>query len=186
MKNPRQYPSFLLGLFTCALICVLAVFDSVAVNGSIVPAVSVNHSLASEDAVGSDANIGGITVSQEVNIVEDESSKSTAQNSVDSQLVQQAKKDLAKRLSINADKVTLRELRAVTWPDASLGCPKAGEVYAQGPQDGFLIRLEAGGRMYFYHSTGTQKPFLCEETSQMIPHPRKGDEYVPPPGVEID
>jgi hypothetical protein len=40
--------------------------------------------------------------------------------------------------------------------------------------------------MYFYHSAGALNPFLCEETSQIVPHPGKGDEFIPPPGVEID
>ena len=186
LKNQKKHQSILLALFTMALICVLFIFDSVAFNRSILPIFNINFSRANDGEAGSDANVDRITVSQEVKIVKDESSKSTTQDSLERQLVLQAKNNLAQRLSIKVDKVTLREIRAVTWPDASLGCPKAGEVYNQVPHKGFLIRLEAGGRMYFYHSAGTLNPFLCEETSQIVPHPGKGDEFIPPPGIEID
>lgn len=101
-------------------------------------------------------------------------------------MVLKAKKDLAHRLSIQIDRINLLEVRPVTWPDASLGCPQRGKVYSQVRQDGLLIRMKAGGRFYFYHSGGDLDPFLCEQTSRMIPHPTKGDEFVPPPGSEID
>ena len=116
----------------------------------------------------------------------DETSQSRNQNSHENQLIQQAKKDLSHRLSIEVDKDQLLEIRAVIWPDSSLGCPEPGKIYSQILQSGFLIRLEVERRMYFYHSAGMQKPFLCEETSQMVPHPTKSDEFVPPPGAEIE
>ena len=97
-----------------------------------------------------------------------------------------AKKDLANRLSAKMDRINLLEVREVTWPDTSLGCPQPGRVYNQVLQDGLLIRLEVGGRMYFYHCAGDLDPFLCEETSQIVPHPTLDDEFVPPPGSEID
>lgn len=99
----------------------------------------------------------------------------------------QAKEDLARRLSIAVDQITLLEVREVVWPDASLGCPQPGVAYEQVPQDGLLIRLDVEGRMYFYHSGGTQAPFLCEQTSQVVPKVTpKFDEVLPPPGSETD
>jgi hypothetical protein len=101
--------------------------------------------------------------------------------------VKQAKDDLARRLSLAVDQITLLEVREVVWPDASLGCPQPGVAYEQVPQDGLLIRLDVEGRMYFYHSGGTKAPFLCEQTSQVIPEVTpKSDEFVPPPDWEID
>jgi hypothetical protein len=95
--------------------------------------------------------------------------------------------DLAERLSIAVDQIKVLEVRAVTWPDASLGCPQPGMVYAQVLQEGWLIRLGAGGEMYFYHSGRDQKPFLCEQLSQIIPKlTPKVDELIPPPDSEID
>lgn len=186
MKDLQKHKSILLALFMMALVCILAIFYSAAFNRSILTMFSINVSQANEGTEGSDVNIDRITNSQEGKTVKDESSKSTNQNSHEKELVLQAKKDLAQRLSIKVDNVTLLEIRTVTWPDSSLGCPKAGEVYNQVPQKGFLIRLEVGGCMYFYHSAGTVNPFLCEETSRIVPHPHKGDEFIPKPGIEID
>jgi hypothetical protein len=101
--------------------------------------------------------------------------------------VRVASEDLARRLSIAMDQIRLLEVREVTWPDSSLGCAQPGETYQQVPQDGLLIRLGAGGRMYFYHSGASGEPFLCEGTAQMIPQViPKDDELVPPPDWEID
>lgn len=112
-----------------------------------------------------------------------------AEESMDTsaEIVQKAQEDLAARLDIPVDQVELREVRAVTWPDASLGCPEPGKVYAQMLQDGLLIRLSAGGELYFYHSGGGQDPFFCEQTNQIIPDVTPtDDEFVPPPDSEID
>ncbi len=79
-------------------------------------------------------------------------------------IVNQAKQDLAKRLAININQVSLVELLSVTWPDGSLGCPQPGMGYTQVTVDGLLIRLSAGGNVYEYHSGGSRAPFLCEST----------------------
>jgi len=102
-------------------------------------------------------------------------------------LVEQAKGDLAQRLSIEVTEISLVEAREVVWPDASLGCPQPGRVYAQVAVDGLLIRLGVGKEMYFYHSGGGEAAFLCEDTSQAIPRfTPKYDEFVPPPDSKID
>jgi hypothetical protein len=101
--------------------------------------------------------------------------------------IEKAKEDLAKRLSIATTEINLAEVRQVTWPDASLGCPQPGMVYAQAPVDGLLIRLGVGKEMYFYHSDRIADPFLCESTSPVFPNATpKTDEFVPPPDSEID
>lgn len=79
------------------------------------------------------------------------------------QLVAQAKEDLSLRLSIPTTQIDLVQLGAVVWPDGALGCPQPGVVYAQVQQEGLLIRLRAGKRIYPYHSGGGTPPFLCEQ-----------------------
>lgn len=94
-------------------------------------------------------------------------------------LVTQAKQDLAQRLSIDVDQIQLVEFEAVVWPDGGLGCPEPGVVYIQVPQDGALIRLEAGGKVYEYHSGGGREPFLCERFPRIdksTPLPGLGDQ----------
>lgn len=103
------------------------------------------------------------------------------------ELVSLARKDLAHQLSVPIEQIELLEVRAVTWPDTSLGCAEPGKTYAQVPQEGVLIRLRVDGQMVFYHSGLDQEPFLCERTSQIVPHRTPAtDEFVPPPDSEID
>lgn len=74
--------------------------------------------------------------------------------------------DLAARLGIGADAVGVAAAEATVWPDDSIGCPQPGMRYRQVPQDGALIRLEAGGRVYRYHLGGRRTdPFLCQDRS---------------------
>jgi hypothetical protein len=75
-------------------------------------------------------------------------------------LVTAAVEDLAERLGIEPDAVTVAAAQAVTWPDGSLGCPEPGMMYTQALVDGTLVVLEAGGRRYEYH--GGNPLVLCE------------------------
>ena len=76
-------------------------------------------------------------------------------------LVVQAKEDLVHRLSIPIDQIEVVEARSVVWPDASLGCPQSGMRYKQVQVDGVLIRLQANGKVYEYHSGGSRGLLLC-------------------------
>jgi hypothetical protein len=71
--------------------------------------------------------------------------------------------DLAQRLNIDPADIGVIETRSIMWPDRSLGCPRPGMAYAQVPQDGALIRLQAQGREFAYHSGGGRAPFLCDK-----------------------
>lgn len=106
--------------------------------------------------------------------------------SSEEQMVTQAKQDLSRRLSVDTGQIKLLEVKKITWPDSSLGCPQPGMFYSQTSQEGWLIHLAAVGQIYFYHSGETRVPFLCKQTSRIIPRPIGPDEFVPPPGSEID
>ena len=77
------------------------------------------------------------------------------------QLVEQAKADLARQLSLPADQIKLIEAMRVDWPNSSMGCPEPGGEYLDVWVVGELIQLEAGGRVYEYHSGPNRPPFLC-------------------------
>jgi hypothetical protein len=177
----------LLIFLTMTLIYTLAISNSAAAYKlAMLPILIANIPEAHEVSIGTNHKIDRIILSKNVKFVTNEASKLKNQNSIKKRMVMRAKKDLAHRLSVESDQINLLEVRPVTWPDASLGCPQPGKVYTELPQDGLLIRLEVAGRMYFYHSGENVDPFLCEQTSQLVPHPKKGDEFVPPPGSEID
>ena len=80
-------------------------------------------------------------------------------------LIQVAVKDLAGRLNIPENQIEVLSAQAVVWSDPSMGCPAPDMRYIQIPQDGTLIRLQAGGQIYEYHSGGNKAPFLCENPS---------------------
>jgi hypothetical protein len=105
------------------------------------------------------------------------------QNPDPDEIVLLARKDLAARLSVPVDQVELLDVQHVTWPDASLGCPRPDMRYKQVPQDGLLIRLQSQGRPYEYHSGANRGPFLCEQSPQPLKRPPP-DTLNPPPGAE--
>ena len=69
--------------------------------------------------------------------------------------------DLAQRLDIAADRITVKKIEAVEWMDASLGCPEPDKMYAQVITPGYLIVLSAQGQEYEYH-TDRMRAILCE------------------------
>lgn len=142
-----------------------------------VPTTPIEDSLTIADTLTSAAGAGEKESQEEV----------MPDRSVTREWISVAKEDLADHLSVPVEQIDLLEVRAVTWPDASLGCAEPGKMYAQVPQDGLLIRLRVDGQMYFYHSGPDQRPFLCESTSRIIPSVTPTiDEFVPPPDSEID
>jgi hypothetical protein len=72
-----------------------------------------------------------------------------------------ARQDLAQRLGISEKEVKTRSIRARTWPDPSLGCPKIGMMYAQVETPGYIIELTAGGKSYEYHADA-KRVVTCE------------------------
>jgi hypothetical protein len=67
-------------------------------------------------------------------------------------LAEQARADLAKKLGVEKDAVTINFFRPAEWPDASLGCPADGQMYTQQLTKGFTIELASAGKNYEYHS----------------------------------
>ncbi len=92
-------------------------------------------------------------------------------------LVDQALNDLAERLDVGVEKIDVIDLKSVVWPDGALGCPQPGMAYIQVLQEGLLIRLRVGKRIYSYHSGGKRAPFLCENPSMV------DEGLAPPPGL---
>ncbi len=70
--------------------------------------------------------------------------------------------DLSKRLKISADQIILVKITPVVWRDASLGCPKPGIDYIQVETPGYRISLQAGGKIYDYHTDEGKRVTLCD------------------------
>lgn len=80
---------------------------------------------------------------------------------VSREVVEKAKADLSKRFDVNIGRIHIMEARAVTWPDASLGCPQPDMVYAEVLTPGYWILLEADGKQYPYHTDQVDQLILC-------------------------
>lgn len=68
------------------------------------------------------------------------------------EVVARAQADLAARQKVPIERVKVIRVEAVDWPDASLGCPEPGLVYAQVITPGWRILLRVGTREFTYHS----------------------------------
>ena len=89
-------------------------------------------------------------------------------------LIEKAREDLAQRLELEPNLITVIEAKPVTWPDASLGCSQPGVMYAQVQTAGYLIKLEANSWIYEYHTDTNQQVVFCEE-NVMMPIKNPGD-----------
>ncbi len=61
--------------------------------------------------------------------------------------------DLCRHHNRSPDQVSLIGLDAHTWPDAGLGIPEPGRLYAQTLTPGLIIRFQAGDTTYTYHTS---------------------------------
>ncbi len=80
--------------------------------------------------------------------------------------VDQAKADLAGRLSIDVNTIEVVETQTVTWRDGSMGCAKPGMMYTQALIPGMRILLSVDGQEYEYHSGNDRAPFFCEKPTE--------------------
>lgn len=71
-----------------------------------------------------------------------------------------AVRDLAGRANVAATAVKVIRVEEVEWPDASLGCPQPGMMYAQVITPGYRLELEAAGKRYTYHASD-ERVILC-------------------------
>ena len=76
-------------------------------------------------------------------------------------MIQLARESLAKQFYISEDEIRLATVKSVLWPDASLGCPEPGVIYAQVVTPGFQILFKANGKSFTYHTDETEQVVLC-------------------------
>ena len=87
-------------------------------------------------------------------------------------LVQGAKADLAQRLSISTDQISLVEATEMEWSDSSLDCPQPDMSYLQVITPGYRILLETNGTQYEYHSNRDAYVVFCDNANPpLLPKP---------------
>lgn len=85
----------------------------------------------------------------------------------------QARDDLAIRLEVEPDTITLTEARFVTWRSGAMGCPEPDMMYTQALVPGYRILLRAGKSVHAYHGARGSAPFFCpaERAGEPLPEP---------------
>jgi hypothetical protein len=111
---------------------------------------------------------GNVILCQDESSAPPESTPETGLDPAVAALVEQAKADLSERAEVAVEDITVQTVQAVQWRDSSLGCPEPGMQYLQVITPGYLIRLEANGEVYEYHTDDTQVVY-CEN-----PQPGEG------------
>lgn len=86
-------------------------------------------------------------------------------------LIETAKNDLAERLDLSVDEVSLVTVEPEVWNDSSLGCPAPGIDYLMVLVKGFRITLEGDSESYTYHTDTTDQVILCEDGQPADPSP---------------
>jgi hypothetical protein len=101
-------------------------------------------------------------------LVENDTNASKGSKTQDQQ-ISNAVADLAARLNIGADVITIKEARAVQWGSGAMGCPKPGMNYTQALVPGMRLLLEADGTIYYYHGSRQASLFYCPAERAQAP-----------------
>jgi hypothetical protein len=83
-------------------------------------------------------------------------------------LIEQAKQDLAQRLAISTNQISLVQATEVEWSDSSLDCPQPGMEYLQVITPGYRILLEVSGNQYEYHSNRDAYVIYCDNANPPV------------------
>ena len=78
-------------------------------------------------------------------------------------LVDLARVNLAQRVSVEPEDVTMQGIEETEFPDASLGVPEPDRFYAQVVTPGYVIRLAVEGQVYEYHASDERLVLASQE-----------------------
>ncbi|MCS7039086.1 MAG: hypothetical protein NZP34_05745, partial [Caldilineales bacterium] len=84
-----------------------------------------------------------------------------AGNILSSVPAQAAVRIAAADLGLSPEAITVESVEELDWPDASLGCPQPGMLYAQVITPGYRVIVSAGGRTYAVHLDTAGRGRVC-------------------------
>lgn len=76
--------------------------------------------------------------------------------------IELAKQDLAAIVNTDSSKINVISMDKNDWPDASLGCPKEGMMYAQVVTSGYKVILAYSQVQYEYHTDLRDQFVKCQ------------------------
>jgi hypothetical protein len=68
---------------------------------------------------------------------------------------------IARDLDVAPEEITSVKIIPRVWPDAALGCPRPGEVYAQVLTPGYLVEIELEGERHEFHADERDNVVRC-------------------------
>jgi hypothetical protein len=108
--------------------------------------------------------------------------KSTGDTATDARSLDQqvagAVADLAVRIGVATDAISVREARTVNWASSALGCPRQDMMYTQAIVPGVLLFLEADGRIYRYHGRRGVPVVFCPDDRAQEPANGPGQAFM--------
>ncbi len=85
------------------------------------------------------------------------------------QIAERARLDLSERCGVPVSEIAIVSSDAVEWPNASLGCPQPGALYAQVLTPGYQIVLDMRAELYEYHTDAEGRQLiLCQGDRQRL------------------
>jgi hypothetical protein len=87
------------------------------------------------------------------------------------EMIEAALADAGNRSTTARAEIKVASASAVTWPDGSLGCPRAGAMYTQALVPGYKIVLQAGEQTLNYHAGSRGNPVFCPASRAVPPVP---------------
>jgi hypothetical protein len=78
----------------------------------------------------------------------------------------QARTALAERLQVEVEEIEVLEVEAAEWPNAALGCPEKGKVYAQVLTSGYRVQLGHERTSHWLHVAG-KRVVSCDESPKV-------------------
>ncbi len=84
-------------------------------------------------------------------------------------LISEVSQDLARRLNIDVQQITVEQIEEITWPDGALGCPEPGMAYITVLIPGYRLILAAQGNTYDYHVAASGTFVLCGANGRPVP-----------------
>jgi len=98
-----------------------------------------------------------------------------------------ALRTMSEQLGLEEAQLTVMGVEMVDWPDASLGCPEPGAVYAQVMTRGYRFYFRWGDLLYSVHTDDAQRATLCLPPRRLPANPKgidDGDPWLPVEPVE--
>lgn len=88
-------------------------------------------------------------------------------NGENADLAELAIDTLAAELNVPRDTIRVDTIRAVDWPDSSIGCPQPDQAYLQVITPGHKISLRVDERFYFVHEANG-RAFVCKRRKPAV------------------